>query len=295
MAELSLMSWNVRYFGHGVGGLRATWTWKRRIAEAVASQRDLPDVIALQEVEARSLRAGLHPSPQLDRFVGCLNAALARRGWERTYRGLYYPAHTYGVGAASLYTTGLAVLVADTVIVESDNAEEPHDITHLRLRAFGPFKQKRIVGHVRLRHRAGGPSLDLFNTHLSLPAFLEVGPHRVPERMGHGSNQLREIDKVLEFAEEHGGRHAVVVGDFNSLPGSPVYDAVVRAGWRDATPTHLHEVGTAAFLDRRMHIDHIFARPRVRFSHLEAHSVDEGPYSGLSDHAPKLGRVDLAS
>lgn len=301
MHELGILTWNVRYFGHGTRGLRSTDRQIRRAAEAIAGIDPLPDVLALQEVETRSLRGGYHAQDQLERFRAHLHGALARAGSEVRYRGLHFAAHRYAMpGGGSLYTTGLAVLVREGVEIEQHNADDPHDITCVRLESFRSFKQRRIAAHVRVRPPGAATSLDLFNTHLSLPAFLEVGPHRVPTRMGHGTNQLREMERVLELVAHHQPEHGVLVGDFNSAPGSPVYHAATRAGWVDA---HVHHIGadiaelhrSARFMHLRMHIDHVFATSAVRWRQFHAHGIDEiGPFLGVSDHAPKLGRLVLA-
>lgn len=291
MAELSLMTWNVRYFGHGSKGLRASESWMGRIASNLVGLGQLPDVIALQEVETRSMRAGMHEQPQLDRFVDRLNEALGAAGHEITYRGLHFPAHRYELrGRAPLYTTGLGALVRDGVeVVEQDTA----DITCVRLPRFTSLKQRRIAVHLRLR--AKGHELDLFNTHLSLPAFLEVGPHRIPWAMGHGSNQLREAEALLRFIAERRAERAIVVGDFNSLPDSPVYRHITEQGWVDAyrhvtgaTLADLHQIGTASFMRVQMHIDHVFSTG-VRWHEMR---VGHG-FQGLSDHLPKLGALQM--
>lgn len=300
MQPLGIMTWNVRYFGHGWGGLRATEGWIRRMARRLAALDPLPDVLALQEVEARSLRGGLHQDPQLNRFMDEFHAALVQRGKTPRFRGLYWPAHRYALRVGHpLYTTGLALIVSDRMEVAGDPTVR--DITHVRLSVFEPMKQRRIAAHVRLRLRASRDRdwIDLFNTHLSLPAFLEVGPHRVPDRMGHGSNQLAEVEKLLSFVDRHAGSKAVILGDFNTLPGSPVYQRVRHLGWVDAfAETRGLELseqlrwGTARFLHKHMHIDHVFSTPGLRWSAFGDHRIDAGPLVGLSDHAPKLGWVD---
>lgn len=292
---LGVMTWNVRYFGHGLAGLRSTYGWMQKMAEGVAALDPLPDVIALQEVETRSWRAGNHPDPQLDRFLACLNEALEERGQARRFRGLYFPAHQYSFGnVGALYTTGLAILVADQVEVHETHTI--HDITHVRLAQFERLKQRRIAAHVRLRFADTGDWLDLFNTHFSLPAFFEVGPHRIPDGMGHGTNQMREAQRLMRFVRKHAGPNAVIVGDLNTLPGSPVYRAFKKAGLADAfAETRNMDLdallgwGTARFLHRRMHIDHVFSTPSVRWVEFADHHIDSGPLVGLSDHAPKLG------
>ncbi len=296
------MTWNVRYFSHGLKGLRSTPGWMKRLARAICDRDDPPDIIALQEVETRSLRGGLHASPQLDRFALLLHEGFAERGHKRHYQTLYYPAHRYSLpGLPDLYTTGLATLVRDELHIEAHNAEEPHDITHVRLPAFKRWKQRRIAAHVRVGLPCAHASIDLFNTHLSLPAFFEVGPHRVPSHMGHGSNQVAEMSRLLEaIAECRGAGPAVVVGDFNSWPCSPAWTTLTEAGFVDAFADHHHHdaeildnLGTAAFGPRKMHIDHIFSTPDLSWQNFEDHAVDRGPFAGLSDHAPKVGILHL--
>ncbi|MCA9573165.1 MAG: endonuclease/exonuclease/phosphatase family protein, partial [Myxococcales bacterium] len=138
-------------------------------------------------------------------------------------------------------------------------------------------------------------------THLSLPAFLEVGPHKVPQVMGHGSNQLEEVARVLDFLGARAGDAAVLVGDFNTGPGSPVYESVLGAGLQDAfavanglAPDDLHGLATAGFGPARMHIDHVFSTPTVQWDAMDAFRYgDRHAFHGLSDHTPKVGRLIL--
>ncbi|MEQ1503383.1 MAG: endonuclease/exonuclease/phosphatase family protein [Myxococcota bacterium] len=276
--RLRVMTWNVRYFGHGTHGLRASDAWIRRLAWVVAGLPTVPDVIALQEVEHGSLRGGA--APQLGRFVDHLHAALAANRSSARFDARYFPAHRYG----RLYTTGLAVLVSDRHPIDAADARE---ITHVRWAPAARWKQRRIAARVTLRPHGASRPLHLVNTHLSLPAFFEVGPHRLPDRMGHGSNQLAEAEALLGQLPD-GDTDVIVVGDFNSAPGSPVYDRLTA---RLVDPYRGADAETAAFLHRRMHLDHLFSSPSVRWDGVEAYSVDAGPFRGLSDHAPKIGRL----
>lgn len=254
-----------------------------------------PDVLALQEVETRSLRVGLGGPTQLERFVDQLSHAIPGR----TYRPLYYPAHRYAIGdGPALYTTGLAMLVSDHVEVLDHNSEDPHAITHVRPGRLAALKQARIVAHARLG--LGEQTVDLFNTHMSLPAFFEVGPHRIHSKMGHASNQLAEVDALQRVIDEcRSGEHAVLMGDLNTAPASPVYNAIIDNGWVDAhalftghAPEQLAQTPTARFMHLRMHLDHVFSTPSVHWTDFKAHRVDgAGPFAGLSDHAPKSGRL----
>jgi endonuclease/exonuclease/phosphatase family metal-dependent hydrolase len=192
------------------------------------------------------------------------------------------------------------MLVSDRVDVLHDNSEDPHAITHIRAGRLAALKQARIVAHVRLG--LGHKSVDLFNTHMSLPAFFEVGPHRIHSKMGHGSNQLAEVAALQSFIEEcRIGEHAVLMGDLNTAPASPAYNAIIDNGWIDAhasftghTPETLGQIATARFMHLRMHLDHVFATPNVDWTDFTSHSVDGlEPFAGLSDHAPKSGRLVL--
>jgi endonuclease/exonuclease/phosphatase family metal-dependent hydrolase len=283
----TLMTWNVRYFGHGLGGLRATDGWIRLAARALARLDPLPDVVALQEVETTSLRGGLS---QLPRFIDHLHLALDERGEDAGYQGLHFAAHRYGLRRSALYTTGLAVLVRDGLAVD---AVESRDVTSASKRMRG-LKQRRIAAHVRVRRPGSPDALDLFNTHLSLPAFLEVGPHRIHERLGHGTNQVAEAAEVLDFLDERRGEHAVVLGDLNAAPGTPAYRAFVDRGLVDAHRSRdgYERHASARFFHWLLHIDHVFSTPAVRWNSFRAHRIDErGPFLGLSDHAPKIGQL----
>jgi endonuclease/exonuclease/phosphatase family metal-dependent hydrolase len=284
--ELTLMTWNVRYFGQKTKGLRATTRCMKDIAAAITDMDAIPDVLALQEVEDRSLRGGLSEVGQLDRLRGTLHAALHSAGLDHRYQGLYFPAHRYSLPAGPpLYTTGLALLVREDITVEHAAHEE---ITAVRIPAFSRLKQKRIAVHVRLSRGTG--RLDLFNTHLSLPAFFEGSPHTVPSRMGHGSNQLDEIRAVLAMMDRREeALPTVVVGDLNSLPGSPVHQELLSAGMADIYADQA-ELSTARFAHLQMHLDHIFATPSIQWSRRE---VPGEPFSSLSDHSPKLCTIRL--
>ena len=293
---LHFMTWNVRYFGHGTSGMRATAGTMRRAAEAIAGLPHPPEVLLLQEVEGeRSLRGGLGEIGQADRFRGAVNLALHNAGYSWRYRAHYFPAHRYGGERLAVYTTGLAALIAEDIVVEAEGVAE---ITHVRLPALGRFKQKRLVCHLRLRPPGeGAEAVDVFNTHLSLPAFFEGsgGPATVPARMGAGSNQLAEIEAVLaEVAQRRAGEGAAVVlgGDLNSLPGSPVLERLREAGLVDISGVEAG-AGTARFAHLRMHLDHLLGSAALAAEGGPFWAVDDpsGVFTGLSDHAPKLAAV----
>ena len=85
MHPVRLVTYNVRYFGHGTRGIASTATAMARIASALAELDPLADVICLHEVETASLRSNLaHPTAngetQLERVMSMLHAALHKAG-----------------------------------------------------------------------------------------------------------------------------------------------------------------------------------------------------------------------
>jgi endonuclease/exonuclease/phosphatase family metal-dependent hydrolase len=308
MQPIRILSYNVRYFGHATRGLASTRRAMRRIAHAIAALEPLPAIVCLQEVETRSLRSTVAhhgEETQLERFMQMLSAALAEDHKPDAYDAYYFPAHAYRLsGRTHVYTTGLAILAHCDFAVDHHNAEMPHDITHRRTHLIRRFKQTRICAHARFRHRgqrAFGP-IDVFNTHLSLPTALSPAFWTQPRRLGWGPNQLAEADNLVRFVErERKSDRFLVVGDFNALPGSPVYRRLVdKQGWIDAfgqryrlTPEELASWPTAGFMRMRMHLDHVFAGRSLRWLDFdETHPFGDrsAAFHGLSDHMPMVGR-----
>jgi endonuclease/exonuclease/phosphatase family metal-dependent hydrolase len=306
---IRLVTYNVRYFGHGTRGLASTATSMERIANALAALDPLADIICLQEVETVSLRSNFaHPAmngeTQLERLMGMLHAALLKAGKRTAYEAYYFPAHTYRVSLTPLYTTGLAVIAKRDFKVSHHNAATPHDITYRRIHPVKRLKQTRICAHLRVVHRSG-TDLDVFNTHLSLPTTLSREFWLEPRRLGWGPNQVEEAKNVLRFvAQEKRSNRWVLVGDFNALPGSPAYKTLVDAGCVDSFAAY-HEWDTetcvrwptAGFMNMRMHLDHVFSGADLRWLYFDGtHKFGQknGAFRGLSDHVPIVGTFTLA-
>ena len=96
----------------------------------------------------------------------------------------------------------------------------------------------------------------------------------------------------------------LIVGDFNSLPGSPV-DRLLReqGGLVDAfralrdgvSDVEARAFGTAGFLNLRMHLDHVYSSRHtqwVDFAGTEQFGGG-GDFAGLSDHVPLIGRCRM--
>ncbi len=305
---LRVMTYNVRYFGHPTRGLASTSAAFSRIARSLAALDPTPDLVCLQEVETQSLRATSinrlwHPEEtQLDRVMTELHAALALTGKPERYTAYYFPAHTYRLTSkTNIYTTGLAVLARDTFTVDHHNADQPHDITHRR--RVKNLKQTRICAHVSFTHRSGF-AFDVFNTHLSLPSVLSREFWTGDARMGFAPNQLAEAKTLADFVDkEQRSPFYAVVGDFNSLPGSPV-DRYLRQerGLVDAfskvqklSEAEARAYPTAGFLNLRMHLDHVYSSPQLEWLDFEDTRPfgEEGAFAGLSDHVPLIARFRI--
>ncbi len=306
MEPLRVMSYNVRYFAHPTRGIATTAPGIRAIARGIASLDPLPDIVCLQEVETKSIRSNVASNnhaddTQLERLMDELEAALVERNTARRYVAHYFPAHTYRLGRfANLYTTGLAVLALDTLSVRQHNAARPADITH-RTRLVA-LKQTRIAAHVAF-DRGGDERVEVFNTHLSLPSFFRKEFWTGKGRLGFGKNQLEEAKELVRFIEsERQSEHFVVVGDFNSMPGSPVDEYLRGRGLVEARRSTSPEApdprtfSTAGFMRLRMHIDHLYASPSLEWVDMEdTHGFDgEGSFAGLSDHVPLIARCRVA-
>lgn len=310
MPALRIVSYNVRYFGHALRGIASTRGAMSRIAQALVALDPLPDIICLQEVETDSLRATIahrkaHPDEtQLDRLMRHLGAALKDAGRPESYDAYYFPAHTYRLTSRTrIYTTGLAILARQDVTIDHHNAGDPCDITHRapRVHAVRRLKQTRICAHLRLRHQSGD-SIDVFNTHLSLPTALSRHFWTGVRRMGYGPNQLEEAKNLVRFiAAQRASDRYLVVGDFNSLPGSPVYRFLLQdhglsdpfAAVQQLDEPALRAWPTAGFMNLRMHLDHVLCGPGLCFTDFDdSHPFGArlGRFHGLSDHVPLIGR-----
>jgi len=145
----------------------------------------------------------------------------------------------------------------------------------------------RTVTRVLLRDRRDGRLLDVRNTH-----FDHVG---VVAR-----EQCAALIVAMEPVEFNGGRADIVLmGDFNTGPGTPPYERIVASGLRDAraaSPIDFGPAGTFNAFDiakdnEGVAIDHIFVGPGF---HVERFAVPTDSFGGrvISDHFPVV--ADLA-
>ncbi len=307
---MRIVSYNVRYFGHALKGLASTAGAKTRIAQAMSSLRELPDLVCLQEVETKSLRSGLAHrggqavETQLDAFMRHLRQSLGAQGAQPAYQAWYFPAHTYQLGTLKLYTTGLAMLVnTHKLAVIGGNHDAPHGVTHYGDNTVRAAKQTRIVAHLHLED-AKGKKFHLFNTHLSLPSPFTKEFWKQKVKMGHGMNQLAEAKILTDYlAHKAGSEPFVIGGDFNSAPDSPVYrylSSEAKLGGaqellKQIDPKNPKGFSTAGFMNLRMHLDHLFGSG-VHWNDLDdtrAFGDEAGKFHGMSDHVPLIARFDI--
>jgi endonuclease/exonuclease/phosphatase family metal-dependent hydrolase len=310
--RLRIVSYNVRYFGHALRGLASTLGPKRRVAAALAALEPLPDLICLQEVETQSFRSSIahrrtHPGEtQLEAFMGRMEETFAHLGRPMPYEAFYFRAHHYRLGEFSLYTTGLAIIVNTWRLqVDTHNVDAPHPITHHHVRMLRERKQSRICAHMRLVDREDGRPLHLFNTHLSLPTPFARAFWATRDKMGNGLNQLHEARALAQVVRDKSlGEPFIVCGDFNSPPASPVYRYFTQEARFTCAQAAVGQIDdstsrgfpTAGFMHLRMHLDHIFSSPGVRW----LDTADTCPFGdaqsrfhGLSDHMPLIARFEL--
>ncbi len=309
---LRIVSYNVRYFGHALRGLASTVGPKRRVSAALASLEPLPDVVCLQEVETSSFRSSIahrtqHPGEtQLQAFMGRMEEIFGAQGREMPYDAFYFRAHHYKLGDFSLYTTGLAILVnRGTLKVDRHNVDSPAQITYHHVERLKERKQSRICAHMRLLRVADGRPFHVFNTHLSLPTPFAKEYWLTKDKMGRGVNQLHEARKLVGLLMEHSqGEPFIVGGDFNSPPASPVFRYLceearltcAQASVGQIDPAVSRGFPTAGFMHMRMHLDHLFSGPGVRWLDMEETRPFgdlSSRFHGLSDHMPLIARFTL--
>jgi endonuclease/exonuclease/phosphatase family metal-dependent hydrolase len=305
---LRIVSWNVRYFGHALRGLASTRKGLRGVAEALARLTPHADVICLQEVETLSLRSSLafkrshDTETQLESFMAEMEHAFEKQAPPFPYEAFYFRAHVNRVAGTPLQSMGLAMLVNRYRLkIEKHNCEAPHNITYHHVLRWKDRKQTRICAHMRLIGPGGKP-FHVFNTHLSLPTpfAAQFWTHKL--RMGYGINQLHEAKTLAAFVQRHAdGAPYLICGDFNSPPQSPVYRYLTEDIGLTGVQQALGQLAgalpfpTAGFMNLRMHLDHIFASPGMRFTDLEGtcrFGDKTSPFWGISDHMPLIARFE---
>jgi len=191
------------------------------LADEIASAR--PHVVGLQEVEDLHIHLGALGIPvDIDQnLLEILQAALAARGLH------YHLAGQVTNVTANLFFGAITLFDHDAILVDADRvAVGPHVIErnfqhNLPLSLAGvDFKRGWVQIDARI---AGSPGLaiTIANTHL------ESGS-------GGLFPDLRR-EQAVELVRSVGpARPAILLGDFNDPPGSPMYDVITGARFTDA-------------------------------------------------------------
>lgn len=221
------------------------------IADAIARER--PHAIGLQEVSVIHVDlTGLGiPLVHID-FLAGLQAALAARGLD------------YEVAAANLNFTaapmpGISLSDSDVLLVDADRVTVSAAAGHTFAANLGPV----------------APGVTLARGYVVADVTVGGRPYRIvtahPEAdFGVSLAALREVQAMELAAAVNGHANAVVMGDLNDIPGSPLYDVLVGANLTDAwlelrpgvdgfTDKHPYDLANArpAFTARK---DYIFVR-----------------------------------
>lgn len=240
-------------------GVAALWPQRcELLARRVGELR--PSVVGLQEILApRSEPGAPSQAHEIAERVG-------------GYRVFFAPGRVAASGACE----GVALLIRDDVEVIA------HSVEALTLDRDDPFEgdSQRIV--LRAAVRAGGVLLDVFVTHLSLSRHA----------------RLRTVRELMAFTAREraasGSVGAVLMGDFNALPGEASVAALADAEdgpWLDVAqfeaPRGLGGTWPAPVPFRR--IDYVFVQPADKWTEIACERV---PWSG-SDHLGVLARLRL--
>lgn len=286
-----------------IGDLQAT-AWPARV-EAIADEirRERPHVVGLQEVwkiDINLVPLGLAVDIHLD-FLTSLGSALAARG-------LPYEVAIVGNAVSAAPMPGIAVLDRDVILydvsrVTIDPATAVAQLFAANIGIVAPGVNVRR-GWVSVDAVVEGEPMRIVNTHLESGKSAPV--------VG-----LRALQASQLMAVSAAAPRVVLLGDFNDVPGSPMYGVVTGAGFTDAwaqmrpdvegfTCCHVevlsNEQAQDAFTQR---IDYVFARG---LSHLSGELLGQirltgtlptdrlsGPLGAIwpSDHAGVAARLLL--
>lgn len=203
-----------------VANIRATDYAARAVALANEIQRERPQVIGLQEawdVNVNLTPLGLNVILNVD-FLAVLQGELASRGLH------YDVAATFqGVTAAPL--PGISVIDRDIILVDASQVtvDPASVVSQAFLANIGDVAPGVSVrrGWVAVSATVAGEAMRIVNTHLEAGESAQL-------------TQLRafQTGQLMQTLAAH--PRALVMGDFNDVPGSPTHQLVTGAGFTDA-------------------------------------------------------------
>jgi hypothetical protein len=238
------------------------------MADAIAQHR--PHAVGLQEVSLIHVDLtgfGL-PLVHID-FLAGLQAELAARGLD------------YQVAAANLNFTaapmpGISLADSDVLLVDADHVTVNAAAGHTFAANLGPVAPGVTLerGYVVADLTIGGRDYRVVTAH--------------PEAdFGVSLAALREVQAMELAAAVAGQPNAIVMGDLNDVPGSPLYEVLTGAGFTDVWPAL--RPGVDGFTDKHPY-DLSNAHPTLtaRKDYIFARGLD-GPSGSLQGTVELLG------
>lgn len=241
-----------------IGDLQAT-AWPVRV-NAIADEiaRERPHVVGLQEawkIDINLTPLGLPADIHLD-FITSLEAALAARGVD-------YDVAVVGNAVSAAPMPGISVLDRDLILVDASRVtyDPGTAVAQLFAANIGVVAAGVNVrrGWVAVDASVEGIPMRIVNTHLESGASAAV-------------TQLRVFQVAQLMAALGGIERVVLIGDFNDVPGSPMYGVVSGAGFADSwaelrpgvaglTCCHVEVLSNESAQDAfGKRIDYVFAR-----------------------------------
>lgn len=201
-----------------IGDLQAT-AWPAR-AQSLADEiaRERPQVVGLQEVWKVDIVLPPFAVQINQDFLASIESALAARG-------LPYAVAVVGNAVSAAPFPGIAVLDRDVILVDTTRVQLVPGTAVAQLFAanigvVAPGVNVRR-GWVAVDAVVDGIAMRLVNTHL------ESG--RSPQIIGLRALQAQQLMGAIG-----GAPRVALLGDFNDVPGSPMYSVVSGAGYTDA-------------------------------------------------------------
>jgi Endonuclease/Exonuclease/phosphatase family len=203
-----------------VSEIKATDWPSRVVAIADEIERERPQVIGLQEawdINVNLVPLGLAVTLDLD-FLESLQTELASRGL-----GYTVAASFQGVTAAPL--PGISVIDRDVILVDPSrvSVQAGSVVSQAFLANIGNVAPGVSVrrGWVAVSATVDGEAMRIVGTHLESGQSAQL-------------SQLRAFQAGQLVATLAPHPRVIVMGDFNDIPASPMYQQVVNAGFTDA-------------------------------------------------------------
>ena len=302
-ANLGQLAMGVKSFIEDTGSID-TYARIGRIADIIIQKQ--PHVVGLQEVVRLALnntdvdKSLTNPSEIcVEDFLEILMEALAKQGHPYQLAGivinadLTVPVKPFEMKKSGQIARSLHAIDRDVILVRSDVSVLDTVSASYQDTMKIPFLNSWPLnrGYVSVSVKIDGKAIRVVNTHLEVPLH------------SCADIQLSQAQELIRFIE-HSDDPVILMGDFNAVPDSEVYQLLTAANLNDGWLSTRSELdgATCCFdaslvdnlegLDRR--IDYIFAKSGQKVKVKDTHNIErvaiseqEKTASGLypSDHA----------